>query len=347
MQNLRHLSLAELTTLLATFQEKPYRAKQIYEWIWKHNVASIEDMSNISKELRDELSKNYFIKKVGIDEKQVSEDGTIKNRFMLSDAYVVEGVLIPTDKRYTACVSSQVGCSLTCKFCATGKMNRERNLDYDEIYDQVAIINQQTQEHYGQKLSNIVYMGMGEPLLNYKNVLKSIERITSHEGLGMANSRITVSTAGIAKMIKQLGDDKVKFNLAVSLHAANDAKRNEIMPINDSNNLETLIEALNYYYAATKNKVTFEYILFSNFNDSIQDAKELIKICRQVPSKVNLIEYNPVEGVAFIKPDEERTMAFMHFLEDHKITARLRRSRGKDIDAACGQLANKAKNSVQ
>jgi 23S rRNA (adenine2503-C2)-methyltransferase len=343
MQNLRHLSLDELTTLLATYQQKPYRAKQIYEWIWKHNVPSIEEMSNISKDLRDQLAKQFFVTKLGIDEKQVSEDGTIKNRFLLRDAFVVEGVLIPTEKRFTACVSSQVGCSLTCKFCATGKMNRERNLDYDEIYDQVAILNQQTIEHYGQKLSNIVYMGMGEPLLNYKNVLKSIERITSMDGLGMANSRITVSTAGIAKMIKQLGDDKVKFNLAVSLHAANDQKRNEIMPINESNNLETLIDSLNYYYAATKNKVTFEYILFSNFNDSIDDAKELIKICRQVPSKVNLIEYNPVEGVPFIKPDEERTMAFMHFLEDHKITARLRRSRGKDIDAACGQLANKAK----
>ncbi len=343
MKNLRHQTREELQAFLALHNQKKFVSTQIWDWIWKKNVDSIGDMSNLSKDLRTLLNTEFTLNKITIDEKQVSNDGTIKNRFKLHDNYVVEGVLIPTEKRFTACVSSQVGCSLTCKFCATGQMDRKRNLDFDEIFDQVAIINEQTQENYGKKLSNIVYMGMGEPLLNYKNVIKSINHITSEEGLGMSPTRITVSTAGIAKMIKQLGDDKVKFNLAVSLHAANDEKRNEIMPINESNNLKTLIEALDYYFLATKNPITFEYILFNQFNDSEQDAKELVKICKRIPCKVNIIEYNPVANVSFIKPDPQRTDAFVSYLEANKISATIRRSRGKDIDAACGQLANKSK----
>jgi 23S rRNA (adenine2503-C2)-methyltransferase len=277
-----------------------------------------------------------------VDTTQHSNDGTIKSRFRLHDGHLVEGVLIPTDTRQTACVSSQVGCSLSCKFCATGYMDRKRNLDYDEIYDEVALLNQQAMEAYGKKLSNIVYMGMGEPLLNYKNVLQSIERITSPDGLGMSPRRITVSTAGVAKMIRQLGDDKVKFNLALSLHAANDEKRSQIMPINDTNNLKVLIEALNYFYKATQNQISFEYILFKDFNDSFKDADELIRIYRQVPADlVNIIEYNPISNARFMKPDEDVAEAFMDYLTKHKVNARLRRSRGKDIDAACGQLANK------
>jgi len=219
-------------------------------------------------------------------------------------------------------------------------MDRKRNLDFDEIYDQVMHLNNQAESNYNQHLSNIVFMGMGEPLLNYANVLKAIEKISSPEGMGMSPSRITVSTAGVSKMIKKLADDKVKFNLAVSLHAANDTKRNEIMPINETNNLKALIESLNYFYKATKSPITFEYILFANFNDSIEDADDLIKICRQVPSKVNIIEYNPIELASFAKPDEEKVDAFMQYLDRNKVNARLRRSRGKDIDAACGQLAN-------
>jgi len=239
-------------------------------------------------------------------------------------------------------VSSQIGCSLSCKFCATGYIDRKRNLGFDEIYDEVVLINQQSERIHGKKLTNIVFMGMGEPLLNYKNVLKAIDKITSPDGLGMSPRRITVSTAGVAKQIKQLGDDKVKFKLALSLHAANDRKRHEIMPINDSNNIQTLIEALNYFYKQTKNEITFEYILFNNFNDSLQDADELIKIYRQVPADlVNIIEYNPIDFARFTKPTEEKVEAFMNYLEKHRVNARLRRSRGKDIDAACGQLANK------
>jgi 23S rRNA (adenine2503-C2)-methyltransferase len=221
-------------------------------------------------------------------------------------------------------------------------MDRKRNLEYDEIYDEVALLNNLCEKEYGKKLSNIVYMGMGEPLLNYKNVLKSIERITAEDGLAMSPRRITVSTAGVAKMIKQLGDDKVKFKLALSLHAANDAKRHEIMPINDTNNIRSLIEALNYFYKQTKNEITFEYILFKNLNDSLKDADELIKIYRQVPADlVNIIEYNPIDAARFEKPEEDKVEAFMFYLEKHGVNARLRRSRGKDIDAACGQLANK------
>ncbi len=340
MKNLRHLTLPEIEALIADWGEKPFRARQIYEWIWKHGAASIDDMLNLSKALREKLKEQYSLFSLSIHHTQLSDDTTIKNRFVLHDGHYVEGVLIPTPTRMTACVSSQVGCSLSCKFCATGYMERKRNIDFDEIYDQVFLLNQQALEHYGKKLTNIVFMGMGEPLLNYTNVLKSIEKIVSPDGLGMSPTRITVSTAGIAKMIKKLADDAVKFNLALSLHAANDAKRNEIMPINETNNLDVLEDALNYYFQKTKNPVTFEYILFANFNDTIEDADELIKICRKIPGKVNIIEYNPIELAAFAKPSEEKVNAFMQYLERNRVNARLRRSRGKDIDAACGQLAN-------
>jgi 23S rRNA (adenine2503-C2)-methyltransferase len=340
MKNLRHLSQAELETLIISIGEKSFRVKQINEWIWQKNISSIDEMLNLSKATRERLKEEYFLGKLNIDHTQISDDTTIKNRFVLHDGHFVEGVLIPTETRVTACVSSQVGCSLSCKFCATGYMDRKRNLEFDEIYDQVKHLNDQSESNYEKKLSNIVFMGMGEPLLNYNNVLKSIEKITSPDGMGMSPSRITVSTAGVSKMIKKLADDKVKFNLAVSLHAANDVKRNEIMPINETNNIKVLIEALNYFYKATKSPITFEYILFKDFNDSVEDADELIKICRQVPSKVNIIEYNPISLAAFAKPTEEKVDAFMQYLERNKINARLRRSRGKDIDAACGQLAN-------
>lgn len=342
-QNIRHLTLPQLREVFGEMGEKPFRAQQVYEWIWAKQASGFEAMTNLSKPLRTALEERFSFPAVKVDATQQSEDGTIKSRFKLHDGYLVEGVLIPTSTRQTACVSSQVGCSLSCKFCATGFMDRKRNLEFDEIFDEVALINQQAIESSGKKLTNIVYMGMGEPLLNYTNVLKSIERITSPDGLAMSPKRITVSTAGVAKQIKQLGDDKVKFNLALSLHAANDQKRSEIMPINDSNSLKVLTEALNYFYKATENEISFEYILFKDFNDSQKDADELIKIYRQVPvDLVNIIEYNPIDNAQFRKPTEEKVNAFMEYLGKHRVNARLRRSRGKDIDAACGQLANKA-----
>jgi 23S rRNA (adenine2503-C2)-methyltransferase len=342
IKNIRHLSLQELELYFEELGEKKFRAKQVYEWLWQKNAMSFADMTNLSKDLRQKLGETFTLPVLSIDATQYSADGTVKSRFKTHDGHMVEGVLIPTTSRFTACVSSQIGCSLTCKFCATGYIERKRNLEFDEIYDEVVLINQQCERIHGKKLSNIVFMGMGEPLLNYKNVLKAIERITSPDGLAMSPRRITVSTAGVAKGIRQLGDDKVKFKLALSLHAANDAKRHEIMPINDSNNIKTLIEALNHFYKQTGNEITFEYILFKDFNDSLKDADELIKLYRQVPADlINIIEYNPIDFARFEKPDEAKVQAFMEYLEKHRVNVRLRRSRGKDIAAACGQLANK------
>jgi 23S rRNA (adenine2503-C2)-methyltransferase len=341
-KNIRTLDLNDLEEFFSTLNEKKFRAKQVYEWLWQKQAHSFDAMTNLSKDLRIKLNEYFTLPALKVDATQHSADGTVKSRFKTHDGHLVEGVLIPTESRNTACVSSQVGCSLSCKFCATGYMDRKRNLDFDEIYDEVVLINQECEKVFGKKLSNIVFMGMGEPLLNYKNVLKAIEKISSADGLGMSPKRITVSTAGVAKMIRQLGDDKVRFKLALSLHAANDVKRNEIMPINESNNLKSLIDALNYFYKQTENEITFEYILFKNFNDSIQDADELIRIYRQVPADlVNIIEYNPIDAAKFEKPEEDAVLQFMQYLEKHKVNARLRRSRGKDIDAACGQLANK------
>jgi 23S rRNA (adenine2503-C2)-methyltransferase len=342
-KNIRHLSNAELEAYFETLGEKKFRAKQVYEWIWQKHAHSFDDMTNLSKELRQQLTDTFTLPALTIDATQYSADGTVKSRFRTADKHLVEGVLIPTDERKTACVSSQIGCSLSCKFCATGYMDRKRNLDYDEIYDEVVLINQQCEKVYEKKLSNIVFMGMGEPLLNYRNVLKAIERITAPDGLAMSPRRITVSTAGVAKMIRQLGDDKVKFKLALSLHAANDKKRNEIMPINETNNIKALVDALNYFYKMTENEITLEYILFKGFNDSPKDADELVKIYRQVPADlVNIIEYNPIDQAVFEKPDEATVHQFMTHLEKNRVNARLRHSRGKDIDAACGQLANKS-----
>lgn len=341
-KNIRHLTKDQVHAYIEDLGEMKFRSQQIWEWLWIKHAHSFEEMTNLSKDLRQKLAEEFTLPALTIDTTQYSADGTVKSRFKTHDGHLVEGVLIPTEERKTACVSSQIGCSLSCKFCATGYIDRKRNLEFDEIYDEVVLINQQSERIHGKKLTNIVFMGMGEPLLNYKHVLKSIERITAPDGLAMSPRRITVSTAGVAKQIKQLGDDNVKFKLALSLHAANDRKRHEIMPINDTNNIQSLVDALNYFYKKTKNEITFEYILFKDFNDSFQDADELIKIYRQVPADlINIIEYNPIDFASFAKPDEKKVEAFMQYLEKHRVNARLRRSRGKDIDAACGQLANK------
>lgn len=339
--DIRSLDLATLKSHFIDMGEKPFRAQQVYEWLWKKSCTDFSAMSNLSKALREQLAERFCINAIQVYQKQESADGTIKNTFRLHDGHIIEGVLIPAADRMTACVSSQVGCSLTCKFCATGYMDRKRNLNADEIYDQVVLIAQQAEEHYGKPLTNIVYMGMGEPLLNYAQVLRSIAQITSPDGLNMASKRITVSTAGIAKMIKKLGDDQVKFNLALSLHAANDNKRNEIMPINEQNSLRSLAEALKYYFAKTKNPVTYEYIVFQGVNDDIGDAKELALFCKHLPCKVNIIEYNPIAFADFVNAEEDKIDRFAALLRQEGITTNVRRSRGKDIDAACGQLAIK------
>ncbi len=342
-KDIRILDKATLLDWFLTNGEKKFRANQVFEWLWQKGAHSFSEMTNLSKDLRSKLEDTFVINGIVEDQVQRSADGTIKTRFRLHDGHFIESVLIPVakDKRFTVCVSSQVGCSLACKFCATGKMKRIRNLDAAEIYDQVVMVNKQTMETFGLPLTNIVYMGMGEPLLAYKSVLGSIAHITSPEGLGMSPKRITVSTAGIAKMIKKLADDKVRFNLAISLHAADDTKRNEIMPINEQNNLEVLMEALIYFSRNTKNRISYEYITFQNFNDSLIDAANLTKLCRDFPVQINIIEYNPIDGTTFEKSAAHRIDDFAKYLIDEGVMVTVRRSRGKDIDAACGQLANK------
>jgi 23S rRNA (adenine2503-C2)-methyltransferase len=340
-KNIRSLSLDELKLFFTNNSESAFRAKQVYEWLWKKSVSSFEQMANLPQRNITLLNNSFTINHAIISQAQKSNDKTIKSAFKLFDNNNVEGVLIPTKNRMTACISSQVGCSLTCKFCATGKLDRIRNLDADEIYDQVFMLNQQAQENYQKNLSNIVYMGMGEPLLNYRNVLASVEKITSPDGIGMSAKRITVSTAGIAKLIKKLGDDMVKFNLAISLHAANDSKRNQIMPINEQNSLSALSEAVEYFYEKTGTRLTYEYIIFKNFNDEIEDAQELHRFATITPCKINIIEYNPIDDGTFQQADRKKVDQFVEFLESKNLIVNVRRSRGKDIDAACGQLANK------
>ena len=342
-QDIRQLSRADLALWFENQGEKQFRAKQVYDWLWKRGARSFAQMTNVSKALREKLAANFTINALETDVIQRSADGTLKFRFRLHDGHLIESVLIPVpvDKRYTVCVSSQVGCSLTCSFCATGRMKRERNLDAAEIFDQVVLVNEECERIYGAPLTNIVYMGMGEPLLAYKSVMGSIERITDPQGWGMSPRRITISTAGIAKMIGKLADDNSKVNLALSLHAADDAKRDRIMPINETNNLPILMDALHYYYRTTRNRISYEYITFQGFNDTIEDAKQLAKLCKRFPVRVNIIEYNPIEGVDFVKSTEDRIDAFARYLRNQDIMVTVRRSRGKDIDAACGQLANK------
>ena len=345
--DIRSLGLPEIEKLVADLGEKPYRAKQLWEWLWKKGAHTWEAMSDLPKTFRAQLAERTVLRPLVLAEQQKSTDGTIKCAFKTWDGHVVEGVLIPTLTRLTACISSQIGCSLTCSFCATGKLKRIRNLDAQEIVDQVVLINKLAQEHHKQDLTNIVYMGMGEPLLNYANTMRSVERITAPDGLGMGSRRITVSTAGIAKMIRKLGDDDAKFNLALSLHAANDAKRDRIMPINEQNSLGELKDALRYYTRLTRRPVTFEYILLRGFNDSLDDAQDLVRYASDVHAKVNLIEYNAIDGGEFGRTESEDAHAFQQYLDRKGIIARIRRSRGRDIDAACGQLANKNEPAVK
>ncbi len=323
--------------------EKSFRAQQLYEWLWQKGETDFNKMSNLSKTFRETLLAHYLILPISLDKEQRSVDGTIKFRFKLHDGNFIESVLIPVekDKRFTVCVSSQVGCSLSCKFCATGQMKRMRNLDAAEIFDQVVAVNKVCEEVYGHKLTNIVYMGMGEPLLNYNNTIESIRKISAEDGLGMSPRRITLSTVGIAKMILRLSEEGLRVNLALSLHAADDIKRSEIMPINEQNDLITLMKAIKVFHQSNHTKISFEYIAFKDFNDGIGDAERLAKLCSNFPVTINIIEYNPVENVTYTKADEQKIDQFALYLRNKGLMVTLRRSRGKDIDAACGQLANK------
>jgi 23S rRNA (adenine2503-C2)-methyltransferase len=341
-RDIRALTKEQLRDFFVSNGDKAFRSNQVYEWLWQKRAHSFEDMTNVSKETRAMLEANFVINHIKVDTMQRSEDGTVKNAVRLHDDLIVESVLIPTETRTTACVSSQVGCSLDCNFCATARLKRMRNLNPDEIYDQVAAIDNESRLYYNRPLSNIVFMGMGEPLMNYPNVMKAIEKITSPEGLGMSPKRITVSTSGVSKMIKKMADDEVKFKLAVSLHSAVEEIRNEIMPFTKSFPLPELKEALEYWYKKTKSKVTYEYVVWKGINDDKKSIDALVKFCKYVPCKVNLIEYNPIDDGMFQQASEQAINNYISALEKHDIVVKVRRSRGKDIDAACGQLANKS-----
>ena len=342
-KDIRNLSLEELIDFCSANKLPKFRAKQIWEWLWKKRAVSFEEMTSLSKDMRELFNSNFNINATKIHKAERSIDGTIKYSLQLHDKLLVEGVLIPSKNRLTACISSQAGCSLACEFCATGTLKLERNLTAGEIYDQVFILNEEAISNFGKPLSNIVFMGMGEPLLNYNALLKSIHFITQEEGLGMSPKRLTVSTAGISKMIKKLGDDGARFNLAISLHSATDSKRDVLMPINQKVKLEALRESVRYFYDKTGSRVTYEYILFKDLNDSIEDAQKLVQFTKASPCKINLIEYNTVDDLPYEKSSNRVAENFMKYLEEHNILVTLRKSKGKDINAACGQLVNKLK----
>ena len=342
-KDIRELSLEQIQEFCLEHKMPKFRAKQVWEWLWKKRAVSFEEMTSLSKDLRELFSNNFAIKAVKIHKAERSIDGTIKYSLQLHDKLLVEGVIIPSKNRLTACVSSQVGCSLACEFCATGTMKLDRNLSASEIYDQVFILNEEAISNFGKPLSNIVYMGMGEPLLNYKALLGSVKFITTEQGLGMSPKRITVSTAGIAKMIMKLADDDVRFNLAISLHTASNSKRDILMPLNQKIKLEELRESVQYFYDKTGSRITYEYILFKDLNDSLEDAQKLVQFAKASTCKINLIEYNTVDNLPYEKSSNKVTENFIKFLEEKKLIVNLRRSKGKDIAAACGQLVNKLK----
>ena len=342
-KDIRELSLEQIQEFCLEHKMPKFRAKQVWEWLWKKRAVSFEEMTSLSKDLRELFSNNFTINAVKIHKAERSIDGTIKYSLQLHDKLLVEGVIIPSKNRLTACVSSQVGCSLACEFCATGTMKLDRNLSASEIYDQVFILNEEAISNFGKPLSNIVYMGMGEPLLNYKALLGSVKFITTEQGLGMSPKRITVSTAGIAKMIMKLADDDVRFNLAISLHTASNSKRDILMPLNQKIKLEELRESVQYFYDKTGSRITYEYILFKDLNDSLEDAQKLVQFAKVSPCKINLIEYKTVDDLPYEKSSNKVTEKFIKFLEEKKLIVNLRRSKGKDIAAACGQLVNKLK----
>ena len=339
--DIRNISVEDLKKFCAEHKLPNFRAKQVQEWLWKKRATSFDEMTSLSKDMRDLFGEHFCINPVKIHKGERSVDGTIKYSLQLHDKLLVEGVLIPSKKRITACISSQVGCSLDCAFCATGTLKLERNLTAAEIYDQVFILNEESVSNFGKSLSNIVYMGMGEPLLNYNNMLESIRLITTEKGMGMSPKRITVSTAGIAKMIMKLADDKVRFNLAISLHSSNDETRSKLMSLNDSVPLQELRDAIRYFYDETNSRITYEYILFKGINDNVNDAKGLANFCKVSPCKINLIEYNTVDDFPYEKSTNKVTENFISYLEEKNLIVNLRKSKGKDINAACGQLVNK------
>ncbi len=341
--NIKLLTGEQLDEYLKSIGEPPFRAKQISKWLWQKGAESFGQMTDLSKKLRARLEEDFYLPVVKIHNYQQSAiDKSVKYTFLLEDNRIVEGVLIPSrsSERVTACISTQVGCPLGCKFCATGTMGLKRNLEWYEIYDHLFLLNRESERIFGRKLTNVVVMGMGEPLLNLDNTLRALEMVTSKQGLGMSPQRITLSTVGIVKELYRLAGYLPKFNIAVSLHSAIDEVRSQIMPVNKSNPLPELIKALKYFHRKTGKRFTFEYLMLNGVNDSIKDAKALAEFTKNFPSKINLIEYNETPGSPFRKSPPERVEAFRHFLEKRNLVVTVRRSKGSDIAAACGQLVS-------
>ena len=340
-KDIRLIKPENLEQLLKKNKFLTYRSKQIQNWARKIDIQSFNQMSNLPNDLIQFLTENFKLNKSKVKTSKKSFDGTIKFVIQLYDNLIVEAVLIPSNKRITACVSSQVGCSLDCNFCATSKIKKMRNLESYEIFDQIMLLNKESINHFSSPITNIVFMGMGEPLLNYKNVIESIDQITSDFGIGISYKKITLSTSGISKMIRKMADDNLKFNLAISLHTALEKTRNKVMPFSKSFPIKELVDSLEYWYKKIKRKITFEYLIWKEINDDFEHINALVSICKRIPSKVNIIEYNDTDDSVFQNADDKWINNYLTTLKENRIPVSVRRSRGKDIDAACGQLANK------
>lgn len=336
--------MEQLTAAVAEMGEKSFRAKQIWEWLWKKGARNFDEMSSLSQSLRTQLAEKFEFRTIFLDVETKSEDRTAKIRFSLVDDLKIEGVVIPSSSRTTACISTQAGCPLDCAFCATGKSGFQRNLTVGEIFDQISILNNYSIHHFKRPLSNIVIMGMGEPFLNSNAVMSAIQKVTSPEGMGMSPKRITLSTSGVVPGIMEFAALNNGVQLAISLHSANQKNREALMPIAKKYPLSELIKALQYYHNATDERITIEYLLMDEVNDTLDDARELANFCKNFPVKVNLIQYNEVPGLPFKKPSAETVAGFGSYLENKNLIVNIRRSRGEDIAAACGQLANADKS---
>ena len=335
--DIREITYELLLEFLKKNSEKAFRAKQLNDWLWKKNIASFQEMINIPKSLQEKLKENFSFLQTKIAKEVASSDNTVKFLFQLYDNEQIEGVLIPSRGRVTACVSSQVGCALKCSFCATGMLGFKRNLIFWEIVDQYVLMNRRALEIFGIPVGNIVLMGMGEPLLNYDNVMKAIDILTSKDGNGLSPTRITLSTVGIVKGIRKLADDGFKANLALSLHVADNEKRSLLIPINQTNALQELQKVLSYYVEKTQQRISIEYVLLHTINDRIEDAEKLCRFCKAFPVKINIIEYNPTH-LKYRSSSLENRRIFVAHLESKNLIVNVRQSRGGDIAAACGQL---------
>jgi len=337
MKNIKDYNIEELKKELVSLNEKPYRAEQIFKWIFVENVTSFDEMTNLSLDLRNKLKENFDLHVFNIIQKQESKDGTKKYLFDVLDGNAIESVLMSYHHGYSICVSSQIGCKMGCKFCASTGINFIRSLTSGEIVEQILAVEQDT----GVRISNVVFMGIGEPLDNYENVVNAIRIINNPKGLNIGARHISVSTSGLVPKIYKLAEENIQCTLSISLHATNNEKRSSMMPVNNSYPIQELIQACKDYIEKTNRRISFEYALAKDNNDNLEDAKELVKLLKGMLCHVNLIPINKIENGAYSKSSNENIMKFRDYLNDHGIVATIRRELGSDIDAACGQLRRK------